>query len=96
MSKKFLVPISAAIAALTANNASATTPTMSSNKDLANNSVNMANSSLMNVSPIQSVEYVKNGEAHLLMMKKIDAGQVLAYHSSHASHASHSSHRSGR
>ena len=95
MSKKFLVPVSAAIAALAANNASATVPPVN-NEALASNSVNAANPSQMSSSPIQSVEYVKNGEAHLLMMKKMDAGRVLAYHSSHASHASHSSHRSGR
>lgn len=95
MSKKFLVPVSAAIAALAGNNASATAPTVGS-KDLVNSPANTASSSSMSGSLIQSVEYVKNGEAHLLMMKKIDAGQVLAYHSSHASHASHSSHRSGR
>ena len=46
MSKKFLVPVSAAIAALAANNASATAPTVSSN-DLANSPVSTANSSLM-------------------------------------------------
>ena len=63
-----------------------------SSKDLASSPANTTSSSSMSGSPIQSVEYVKNGEAHLLMMKKIDAGQVLAYHSSHASHASHSSH----
>lgn len=95
MSKKFLVPVGAAIAALASNNASAAVPAANS-KDLASSPVNTANSSSMSGSPIQSVEYVKNGEAHLLMMKKMDAGQVLAYHSSHASHASHSSHRSGR
>lgn len=95
MSKRFLVPVTAAIAALTANNTSATAPN-TSNKNLENNPVNMINSSPMSASPIQSVEYVKNGETHFLMMKKTDAGQVLAYHSSHASHASHSSHRSGR
>ena len=95
MSKKFLVPVSAAIAALATNNASATVSPVS-NENLASGPVNAANSSPMSGSPIQSVEYVKNGEAHLLMMKKMDAGQVLAYHSSHASHASHSSHRSGR
>ena len=95
MSKKFLVPVSAAIAALAGNNSSATAPTVGS-KDLANSPASTTSSSSMSGSPIQSVEYVKNGEAHLLMMKKIDAGQVLAYHSSHASHASHSSHRSGR
>ena len=95
MSKKFLVPVSVAIAALAANNTSATIP-ITSNKDLANSSGNSVNSSSMSASPIQHFKYVKNGEAHLLMMKKIDAGQVLAYHSSHASHASHSSHRSGR
>lgn len=95
MSKKFLVPVSVAIAALAANNTSATIP-ITSNKDSANSSGNSVNSSSMSASPIQPVKYVKNGEAHLLMMKKIDAGQVLAYHSSHASHASHSSHRSGR
>lgn len=95
MSKKFLVPVSVAIAALATNNTSATIP-ITSNKDLENSSGNSVNSSSMSASPIQPVKYVKNGEAHLLMMKKIDAGQVLAYHSSHASHASHSSHRSGR
>lgn len=95
MSKKFLVPVSVAIAALAANNTSATIP-ITNNKDLANSQGNSVNSNSISTSPIQPLEYVKNGEAHLLMMKKIDAGQVLAYHSSHASHASHSSHRSGR
>lgn len=95
MSKRFLVPVSAAIAALASNNASATVSPVS-NGDLTSGPVSTANSSPMSGSPIQSVEYVKNGETHLLMMKKIDTGQVLAYHSSHASHASHSSHRSGR
>jgi len=96
MSKKFLVSVSAAIAALAAGNSSAT---ISANEDDGPPQRPFAGevdpTKGSNESP-QAVQYVKNGEAHTLLMKKADTGQMLAYHSSHASHSSHSSHRSGR
>ncbi|MBU3547468.1 His-Xaa-Ser repeat protein HxsA2 [Polynucleobacter sp. MWH-Jannik1A5] len=96
MSKKFLIPVGAAIAALAANNSNATLAPKIENGLSKQNQSNLADLSDLISSPIKSFEYEKNGESHLLMMKKLDSGQVLAYHSSHASHASHSSHRSGR
>ncbi|MEY4495218.1 MAG: hypothetical protein RL744_282 [Pseudomonadota bacterium] len=96
MSKKFLIPVGAAVTALVSQNSSAAIALANNGETVSGVSTSQANLDSANKSSLQSVGYVKDGEAHSLMMKKMDSGLVLSYHSSHASHASHSSHRSGR
>lgn len=96
MSKKFLIPVGAAVTALVANNSTAAIAPSAAGDAASGSTSSQVNLEGGNQSPLQSVGYVKDGEAHSLMMKKMDSGLVLSYHSSHASHASHSSHRSGR
>jgi hypothetical protein len=96
MSKKFLIPVGAAVTALVSQNSSAAIAPINNGEAVSGVASSQANLDVSNKSSLQSVGYVKDGEAHSLMMKKMDSGLVLSYHSSHASHASHSSHRSGR
>ena len=42
----------------------------------------------------QDLNVKAGGEAFKFVLKRSEAGQLMAYHSSHASHASHSSHSS--
>lgn len=96
MSKKFLIPVGAAVTALVSQNSSAAIAPNNNGEVVSGVALSQASLDAANKSSLQSVGYVKGGEAHSLMMKKMDSGLVLSYHSSHASHASHSSHRSGR
>jgi hypothetical protein len=96
MSKKFLIPVGAAVTALVTHNSNASLAPINNGETVSGAASSHANLDASSKSSLQSVGYVKDGEAHSLMMKKMDSGLVLSYHSSHASHASHSSHRSGR
>lgn len=98
MSKKFLIPVGVAVSSLITANASAALQAKDGNKELMKNEANDQNAQSYELleGVEKKVHYQKGDELHVLMMKKADAGHLLAYHSSHASHASHSSHRSGR
>jgi hypothetical protein len=96
MSKKFLIPVGAAVTALVSHSSSAAIGPINNGQAVSGVASSQDGLDVANKSSLQSVGYVKDGEAHSLMMKKMDSGLVLSYHSSHASHASHSSHRSGR
>jgi hypothetical protein len=96
--KKFLVPVTAAIAALFSNTAQAITPPSGSvahspapvRSTLAAPQSTEANFHMVN--------YQVGTEEHALIMRKSVSGLMYAdhySHSSHGSHSSHSSHRSG-
>lgn len=77
--RKFLVSMTALVAALATESTLANTDTSSQ--------VNLAVSS-------QGLEANKGANQFNFILKTADSQTVMAYHSSHASHASHSSHSS--
>ena len=88
-SRKFLVPVAAAIAALGATEGHA----MSSPSAIVSQQPAVAE----NTDPVvQRLTYQVGEESHSLLMRKPASGAVYAYHESHSSHASHGSHRSHR
>lgn len=95
--KKFLIPIGSAVAALlpvdshALANASHTEKFPSDEKQTA---------SL--VKPVDLDQVIKqlsyttsSSEAHLLLVRRSNSGNLYAGHGSHVSHSSHGSHRSG-
>jgi len=93
MSKKsFLVPIVAAIAALTSSPSFSaqqkisevlSDPMTSKNSDSPQGGVSE-----------RMIQMVRGTELHDLILKSSASGQTYAYHSSHRSHSSHQSHSS--
>lgn len=87
----FLIPVAAAVAALSPSAQAKTSP-----QAPTTDASNLAQSAA--VSPLAGMiqTYEKNGELHELMMQPSDAGVMLSYHRSHSSHSSHRSHYSHR
>jgi hypothetical protein len=93
MSKKFLIPVSIAAAALspTGVNASIESKQIKAPSD-STSSERTKNTGVTE----QMMTFTRGDEKHQLLMKKSEAGIIFAAHQSHASHASHGSHRSSR
>lgn len=92
MSKKFLIPVGAAVAALSPTSTNASIDTQSHVVvDIVPEEKLGANNTTLHV-----MQYVKGNEKHELLMKKTDDGLLFAQHRSHYSHSSHGSHRSSR
>jgi hypothetical protein len=93
MSKKFLIPVSIAAAALspTGVNASIESKPIETTSDKASADLTK-NTGITE----QMMTFTRGNEKHQLLMKKSEAGIIFAAHQSHASHASHGSHRSSR
>lgn len=93
MSKKFLIPVSIAAAALSPAGVNASIESKSiettSDKVSADFTKNTGITEHM-------MTFTRGDEKHQLLMKKSEAGIIFAAHQSHASHASHGSHRSSR
>lgn len=91
--KAFLVPVVAAIAALTS------TPSFSGQQKVTtsagDDSTNTTAKSTQDLSE-RLVQIARGDELHNLILKSSESGQTLAYHYSHSSHRSHSSHYSSR
>lgn len=88
LSKKFLVPMSVAIAGLSAipaqaNISEAPNVQSSANQDAENN-----------LKPSNRMIFSKGDELHSLLLVRNQQGIVLADHESHYSHSSHRSHSS--
>lgn len=90
-SKKFLVPISVAIAGLSAGTAQAT---VSKSPDLQTSIIQSQNTENSVKQLVQRLIFSKGDELHSLLLEKNGQGIVLAHHESHYSHSSHSSHSS--
>jgi hypothetical protein len=92
MSKKsFLVPIVAAIAALTSS------PSFSAQhkiSDASSDPMTSKNSDSLQGTSERMIQMVRGTELHDLILKSSESGQTYAYHSSHRSHSSHQSHSS--
>lgn len=91
-SKPFLIPVGAAVAALTPGGASAV--------------VNQSGSVIRSQAPeaskpdmdsaVGKMMYQVGPEEHALLLKRSETGNLYAQHQSHASHGSHGSHVSHR
>jgi hypothetical protein len=92
MKAKFLVPVSTLAAAMAAqhSNAAVVTPTI----DTEHHVTHAKTDGLDSGKASQDLNVKAGGEAFKFVLKRSEAGQLMAYHSSHASHASHSSHSS--
>lgn len=88
MNYKFLIPLSAAVAAIAPAQIAIASPSPAAT---AGSSVRHAADAV-----VQEISYQIGTEEHLLLMKRSDAGEIYAYHRSHRSHRSHSSHSSHR
>ena len=87
----FLIPVAAAAASLIGAPAQAMAPAQSSQSAKA-----PAASVAQQGAGEFVLSYLQGDEQHRMLMKRDDAGTVLAYHQSHSSHYSHSSHSSHR
>lgn len=94
--KRFLIPIGAAIAALLPFKIQAAMTT--SDAPLSSNeSLRVPTSKPAIADPIvQEMKYLMGSEAHSLLLRQSSIGTLYAGHGSHMSHYSHSSHRSHR
>ncbi|AFT90078.1 His-Xaa-Ser repeat protein HxsA2 [Paraburkholderia phenoliruptrix] len=92
MKAKFLVPVSTLAAAMAAQHSSAAvvTPTI----DTEHHVTHAKTEGLDSGKASQDLNVKAGGEAFKFVLKRSEAGQLMAYHSSHASHSSHSSHSS--
>src|SRR5262245_39945705 len=91
--KKFLIPVTAAIASLVAGNSQATVDLKAS----ATESKLDESASKPLVHPQEEVNravFANGGELHSVMLARNAQGVILAQHGSHVSHGSHGSHRS--
>lgn len=93
--KRFLVPIGAAIAALLPFKIHAAIP-VSDGQASADTSVPLlaAAKPVVNDPLIREMHYIMGSEAHALLLRQSSAGIIYAGHGSHASHGSHGSHSS--
>ena|SRR6516225_5516761 len=93
--KSFLIPVSAAVAALFPGKS----PAMVSQPDgpaESTNNVENAEARTANADAVVGkMLYEIGNEEHALALRRPAHGVVYADHQSHASHSSHSSHRSG-
>jgi hypothetical protein len=91
--KKFLIPVSVALAGLTAGNAQAIVdPTAPAPESPSDQTV-----SKLAAPPREGasrVVFATGGELHALILARNNQGVMLSDHESHVSHASHGSHRS--
>ena len=94
--KKFLVPVTAAIAALFSNTSQATTPPLVSVPTPPAPVSSTLAAQQSNDPIVQSMRYQMGTEEHVLTMRKPASGLMYAQHQSHWSHSSHSSHGSHR
>ncbi|WP_186198564.1 His-Xaa-Ser repeat protein HxsA2 [Burkholderia gladioli] len=92
MKAKFLVPVSTLAAAMAAqhSNAAVVTATI----DTERHGVPATTDGLDSGKASRDLNVKAGGEAFKFVLKRSEAGQLMAYHSSHSSHASHSSHSS--
>ncbi|WP_144138122.1 His-Xaa-Ser repeat protein HxsA2 [Paraburkholderia sp. BCC1884] len=92
MKAKFLVPVSTLAAAMAAqhSDAAVVTPTMNAEHHVTHAKTDGLDSGKAS----QDLNVKAGGEAFKFVLKRSEAGQLMAYHSSHASHSSHSSHSS--
>lgn len=88
---KFLIPVSAAVAAISGNAQACNTIV-----DAEAQPSSVFDAAATNLLTPQKQVYLKGNELHALMMMPSASGEILAWHSSHASHESHSSHYSHR
>ena len=95
-SKKFLLPLAAAFAALAAS-ANASTPgtaptgTTEALNERASNSTGVK---LPARGESRELQFEAGGDLYEFTLKRSESGEVYAAHRSHISHRSHSSHRS--
>lgn len=96
LSKKFLIPVSAALAALTGSADAAVSTNNYKNETSTSNTTQAVNNKLgMVLAAGDRLATVQRGnEFHDLILRKNENGVVVAGHYSHSSHASHSSHSS--
>ncbi len=90
ITKSFLVPVVAAIAALTSS------PSFSSQQKAGPAPDASSNNSAKSSQDVaeRMIQMVRGTELHDLILKSSASGQTYAYHSSHRSHSSHQSHSS--
>jgi len=97
ISKKFLIPVGAAVAALLPFQAQASLNQLTP-QDFADGSLRTS----LTVKPvvtdpiIQELTYLMQSEMHALVLRQSSAGALYAQHGSHMSHQSHHSHQSHR
>ena len=96
MSKTFIVPVGAAVAALLSGvgdeaKAHVDTAKESSPRQESTNTYGEVKDAVL-----QRVIYQLNQQAHTILLQKSASGILYAGHGSHASHGSHGSHRSHR
>ena len=94
-SKAFLIPVTAAIAALTSGQASAAT-TQNEIISTTDEAGIPASLKASDDKAAGKILYQVGTEEHALVLKNSAMGTVYAQHGSHGSHGSHSSHSSGR
>jgi hypothetical protein len=90
--KKFLLPVAGAIAALVSvpQNVEAAISPDAGQSQKANDQV----ATSLSTSDGSVYQFARGNELHNLIVKRNEAGVMMSYHSSHASHASHGSHSS--
>lgn len=94
-SAHFLIPVSAAVAALLPVGVQALPTPLLPNISLGPNPLSAENH--QTTDPIiQTMQYLLGSEAHALLLRQADSGVLYAGHGSHASHGSHGSHGSHR
>lgn len=89
---KFLVPLSAAVAALGTAPAYASIETDATQNNMIQDAKMKASEGAL----IGVTSYLIGAEEHILLMKRSQSGVMYAAHGSHSSHSSHGSHRSHR
>jgi hypothetical protein len=98
MTKKFLVPVASAIAALFSHQtyASIYPHTGATEAIRVDNQAPLGSDTIVPVSTGTASELstFSDGNEYRFLLERSDAGILMAYHSSHRSHSSHSSHRS--
>jgi len=92
MKAKFLVPVGTLAAAMAAqhSNAAVVTSPIDTEHDVTHATADGLDSGKAS----QDLSVKAGGDAFKFVLKRSEAGQLMAYHSSHASHSSHSSHSS--
>ena len=95
MSKTFIVPVGAAVAALLAGVCDEATAHVGTTKESSARQESTSTSGQAKDAVLQRVTYHLNQQAHTLLLQKSSSGVLYAGHGSHASHGSHRSHRSG-
>jgi hypothetical protein len=90
MSKKFLIPVAAAVAALSSGNPAEATQSSEAKVDTAKQQPTGPALG----TDAQQMLYPQGDALHSLLLTRTEQGTVLAQHDSHFSHSSHSSHSS--